>query len=141
MRCSLRADLTPLLITPTGDVTAMQTLIDVLCAVDRPESIIVWKRSPKVQSLLTGLGDGTIALTHEGLDACGDGGTVSHLRALLQHHGLLPHRDPHLARFEAWIGRKLVDLPEPVARPVEQFATWHHLRRIRAKVGAGAPAR
>jgi len=60
---------------------------------------------------------------------------------LLQHHHLLPHRDLDLARFEAWITRKLDGLPDAVARPVEQFATWHHLRRIRAKVAAGTPAR
>lgn len=37
--------------------------MDALCASNRPESILVWKRSPKVQALLGGLGDGTIPVT------------------------------------------------------------------------------
>ena len=37
-----------------------------------------------------------------------------------------------MARFEAWIDDKLRPLPEEVAKPVAQFATWHHLRRIRS---------
>lgn len=56
----------------------------------------------------------------------------------MQHHGLLPQRDPYLPRFERWIETKLHGLPDPVRQPVEHFATWHHLRRIRAKADAGA---
>jgi len=141
-RCALRDDLTALLITPsTTAVAALGKLVDALCAAERPESVLVWKRSPKVQQLLGGLGSGTIPLTHDGLDACGEGHAVAHLRALLQHHDLLPHRDAHLARFEAWITGKLNGLPVEVAQPVEQFATWHHLRRIRAKAAAGGQTR
>ena len=120
---------------------ALVALVDALCAAKRPESILIWKRSPKVQALLRGLADGTITLTHDGLDACGEGREVDHLRALLQHHGLLPHRDVYLARFEQWIAAKLTGLPEEVAKPVERFATWHHLRRIRTKAAAGQPTR
>ncbi len=32
---------------------------------------------------------------------------VSHLRSLLEHHGLLTRRDEHLARFESWLAAKL----------------------------------
>ncbi|WP_202872357.1 hypothetical protein [Kribbella soli] len=53
--------------------------------------------------------------------------------------GLLPPRDPHLARFEHWIPAKLDGLPDEVRQPVQHFATWHHLRRIRAKAAAGHP--
>lgn len=141
-RCALRDDLNALLITPAADTAgnvALRQLVDVLCAAERPESVLVWKRSPKVQHLLRGLGTGTIPLTHDGLDGCGAGHAVAHLRALLQHHDLLPHRDANLARFDAWITGKLDGLPPEVAQPVEQFAAWHHLRRIRAKAAAGGP--
>jgi hypothetical protein len=138
-RCALRDDLHGLLGgTPTDP--ALIGLVDALCASDRPESIIVWKRSPKVQELLGGLGDGTIPVSHEGFDAV-PGKQSEHLRALLQHHGLLPRRDPDLPRFEKWIDAKLVDLPDEVRQPVQHFATWHHLRRIRAKAAAGAATR
>ncbi|MBF4767243.1 recombinase XerD [Nocardioides agariphilus] len=138
-RCALRDDLHGLL---GGEPNAPELvgLVDLLCASDRPESIIVWKRSSKVQELLRGLGDGTIRVSHEGLDSV-PGKQAEHLRALLQHHGLLPQRDPYLPRFERWIDAKLDGLPAEVRQPVQHFATWHHLRRIRAKAAAGATTR
>jgi hypothetical protein len=59
----------------------------------------------------------------------------------MQHHRLLPQRDPYLPRFERWIDAKLDGLPDQVRQPVQHFATWHHLRRIRAKAEAGATTR
>ncbi|MBB2988256.1 recombinase XerD [Terracoccus luteus] len=138
-RCALRDDLHGLLGGEPGN-PALVGLAEALCASDRPESVIVWKRSPKVQALLRALGDGTIPVTHAGLDTV-PGRPTEHLRALLQHHGLLPHRDAYLPRFEQWIDTKLDGLPEDVRRPVQHFATWHHLRRIRAKAAAGAATR
>jgi hypothetical protein len=91
-RCALRDDLHGLLGGEPRD-PALVGLVDALCASDRPESVIVWKRSPKVQALLRGLGDGTIPVTHEGLDTV-PGKPAEHMRALLQHHGLLPKRGP-----------------------------------------------
>ncbi len=133
-RCALGDDLTELLLTSTADPATAQRLVDVLFAADRPESIITWKRSPKVQDLLTSLSSGQTPLTHEGLDEHREtaGRAADHLRALLVHHGLLPYQDPYLARFESWIKDKLKPLPAEVAKPVEYFATWHHLRRIRS---------
>ncbi|MDP3950311.1 recombinase XerD [Microbacterium sp.] len=139
MRCALRDDLRGLLGGAPTDA-GLLGLVDALCASDRPESIIVWKRSSKVQELLRGLGDGTIPVSHEGLDSV-PGKQAEHLRALLQHHGLLPQRDPYLPRFEQWIHAKLDGLPDEVRQPVQHFATWHHLRRIRAKAAAGASTR
>jgi hypothetical protein len=49
---------------------------------------------------------------------------VSHLRSLIEHHGLLPQRDEPLPRFEAWLTTKLDTITEPAVRAsVEQFAT------------------
>ncbi|MGV3563414.1 MAG: hypothetical protein ACO1ON_09025 [Nocardioides sp.] len=115
-------------------------LVDALCASDRPESILIWKRSPRVQALLSGLGEGSIPVTHEGLDAVASK-QAEHIRALMQHHGLLAQRDPYLPRFEQWIEAKLDGLPAEVRQPIQHFATWHHLRRIRAKAGSGASTR
>ena len=138
-RCALRDDLYGLLGGEPND-PALIGLVDALCASDRPESIIVWKRSAKVQDLIRALGDGTIPVSHEGLDAI-PGKPTEHLRALLQHHGLLPQLDPYLPRFERWIDAKLDGLPNEVRQPVQHFATWHHLRRIRAKSAAGGSTR
>lgn len=135
VRCALRDDLN-VLVGGVPAEPALLGLIDVLCASDRPESIMTWKRTPKVQTLLRGLGNATIPLTHKGLDDH-PGKPTEHLRALLQHHGYLPPHDPYLARFESWIPTKLEDLHDEVRQPVLHFATWHHLRRIRAKSVAG----
>jgi hypothetical protein len=71
-------------------------------------------------------------VSHDGLDAAGRRRQVSHLRSLLEHNGLLSPRDEHLARFESWLAHTLDGIPDPALRaPVEQFATWHHLRRLR----------
>lgn len=139
VRCALRDDLHGLLGSEPGHA-AVAGLVDALCASDRPESILIWKRSPKVQDLLRGLGDGTIPATHEGLDSVANR-QAEHLRALMQHHNLLPQRDLYLPRFEKWIDIKLDGLPDEVRQPVKHFATWHHLRRIRAKATAGASTR
>lgn len=138
-RCALRDDLHGLL-GGEPSAPALVGLVDALCASDRPESVIVWKRSSKVQELLRGLGDGTIPVSHEGLDSV-PGKQAEHLRALLQHHDLLPQRDAYLPRFERWIDAKLDGLPDEVRQPVQHFATWHHLRQIRAKAAAGAATR
>ena len=130
--CALRDDLTALMVNGAADRIAMETIVEVFCGVDRPESIFTWKRSPKVEALLTGLALGDIALSHDGLDTAGGGRHVSHLRSLLEHHGLLPQRDEHLARFETWLASKLDAISKRAVRgPVEQFATWHHLSRLR----------
>ncbi|MBP2266198.1 hypothetical protein J3A64_004843 [Pseudarthrobacter sp. PvP004] len=94
---------------------------------------MTWKRSARVATLLQSIASGQTPLTHEGLDSHRDTAAreADHLREILTHHGLLPHRDLYLARFERWIQDELPQLPAEVARPVEQFAKWHHLRRIR----------
>ncbi|QEN17586.1 recombinase XerD (plasmid) [Mycolicibacterium sp. ELW1] len=131
-RCALRDDLTELMVDGAADPMTMGTIVTVLCAVDRPESILSWKRSPTVRALLTGLADGDIPLSHDGLDAAGQSRQVSHLRSLLEHNGLLSQRDEPLARFQTWLACKLDATREPAVRaPVEQFATWHHLHRLR----------
>lgn len=137
-RCALRDDLCKILLHHPADLAAMQTLIEVLCSVDRPESILTWKRNIQVLELLGGITSGAIPLTHEGFTAAGSGRHVDHLRSLLQHHGLLPERDEHLARFEVWLAAKLDAVASPAVRaPVEQFATWHHLRRLRSESKPG----
>ena len=138
-RCVLRSDLTEQLLTgPAENRDTAARLIETLCAAGRPESIFTWKRSPAVQSLLAGIGDGTITLTHEGLDALEVSRAVEHLRAILVNAHALPDRDPHLAQFQRWIQDKLAPLPVDIAHPVREFATWHHLRRIRGMAGKGS---
>jgi hypothetical protein len=137
VRCALRDDLTALLLTPADQALRppLTALVDTLCSSGRPASILTWMRSPKVAALLAQLASGDIQLSHDGLDQLPPGPAVEHLRALLVQSGAVPHRDPYLARFEQWIQAKLAPLSPDIAQPVERFATWHHLRRIRTMAG------
>ncbi|WP_079635523.1 recombinase XerD [Mycobacteroides abscessus] len=145
-RCVLRGDLDELLRGGGGEQGFIAQLIDILCGVDRPESIITWKRSEKVQQLFAALRCGEITCSHESFDALEPGRHVSHLRSILVHHGLLPRRDERLKVFEGWIEMKLAAIRSKAVRgPVEQFARWHHLSRIRtnstAEGNSDAPVR
>src|SRR4051794_23601702 len=62
----------------------MAAIVEALCRVERPASILTWKRSPKVKALLAGLACGEIPLTHQGLDNVGTDIATNHLRSLLE---------------------------------------------------------
>jgi hypothetical protein len=91
-----------------------------------------------VTALLTDIGTGALALSHEALDQVPASRAAEHLREMLVHHGLLPAGDPDLAKFERWLQARLDSIePAAVRQPLERFATWHHLRRIRARSRQG----
>ena len=47
-RCALRDDLTALMIDGARSPQAMAPIVEALCGVERPASILTWKRSPRV---------------------------------------------------------------------------------------------
>lgn len=144
-RCSLRDDLTVLLRvdeSASSRETTPAKLLTALCGAQRPESILTWLRRAGVRDLLTRLAVGDIPLNHEALDKEPSSLRVEHLRSLLIHHKLLPDRDHYLALFERWLTGKLDAVEDSdVRRPIESFARWHHLRRIRSLSGDGSPTR
>lgn len=141
-RCALRDDLTTVLTPTSSPPPAATQLLHALCAADRPESILTWKRHPQVTTLLTSIGAGTVAVSHEALDGLAASPVVEHLRDLLVHHDLLPHRDRDLARFRHWLQTRLDDTdPAWARRALEQYATWHHLREMNAQLERGQPLR
>ncbi|WP_284762932.1 hypothetical protein [Arthrobacter sp. efr-133-R2A-63] len=144
-RCSLRDDLTVLLRIEQRSAeakTAAEKLLTALCEAERPESILTWLRDAGVRDLLGRIATGKVPLNHEALDEEPNSKRVEHLRSLLTHHKLLPNRDHYLALFERWLASKLEDIEDPeIRRPVESFARWHHLRRIRSLSGDGKPTR
>lgn len=108
----------------------------------KPQRLITWMRPAQVREVRRRLAVGEISMSHEGIDGLGHGHRVTHLRGLLEHHGLLPERDAYLARFEHWLQVNFDAIGEAAVRqPVEQFATWHHLRRIRAISATGSSTR
>lgn len=141
-RCALKDDLHNLLLPSAADPDTMQRLVDVLAAADRPESVLARIRTPTNQDLLRRLGTGDLAVSHAALDAEPPSNSVEHLRSILEHAAFLEKRDHHLALFERWLETKLDTITDPqVRQPVEQFARWHHLRRIRMESTPGTGSR
>lgn len=146
-RCALTDDLRDLLGLPripaeNEEDPVLRTLLIALTDVDRPESIITWIRPAETKDLLRRIGTRELALTHQAFDAEPPSKRIEHLRSLLAHHNLLPERDHYLALFTRWREAKLdaIDHVE-IRHPVETFARWHHLRRIRSISIAGKSTR
>lgn len=133
-RCVVTSDLEQILKPHTPPDMRIKRLVTELAAVPRPESIITWMRHPVTADLLTKIGTRELQLNHEAFDALPPSRSLEHLREMLVHHHMMPSRgDRRLARFESWLDHRLETLSsEPaIATPLEQFARWHHLRRLR----------
>ena len=91
-------------------------------------------RNPTTAGLLTMIGRRELQFSHKAFDALPPSGSVEHLREILVHHRMMPDRgDPRLARFERWLDQRLASLRDcpDIHTAIEQFARWHHLRRLR----------
>jgi hypothetical protein len=133
-RCVLTGDLERILKPHAPLDMRIKRLITELAAVPRPESIITWMRNPVTADLLAKIGTRELQLTHDAFDALPASRSREHLREMLVHHRMMPSRgDRQLVRFEAWLDRRLQTLqPTPaIHTPIEQFARWHHLHRLR----------
>jgi integrase len=133
-RCVLTGDLEQILKPHAPPDMRIKRLITELAAVPRPESIITWMRHPVTAALLTKVGTRELQLSHDAFNALPPSRSLEHLREMLVHHRMMPNRgDPRLARFETWLEQRLETLqPTPAIHiPIEQFARWHHLRRLR----------
>lgn len=133
-RCVVTGDLERILAPHTPPDMRIKRLVTELAAVPRPESIITWMRHPITKELLNRIGARELDLTHEAFDALPPSRSLEHLREMLVHHRMMPGRgDPRLARFETWVDQRLATLKSipTIHTPIEQFARWHHLRRLR----------
>ncbi|QTJ66813.1 hypothetical protein HYG77_15240 [Rhodococcus sp. ZPP] len=133
-RCVLTHDLERILNPSSPPDLRIKRLITTLAAVPRPESILTWMRHPTTADLLARIGSRELHLSHPAFDALPPSRSAEHLREMLVHHHMLPSRgDARLARFETWLDHRLTTLqPMPeIHAPIEQFARWHHLRRLR----------
>jgi hypothetical protein len=133
-RCLLREMVDGHLSGSDGHVPpALRPMAEAICSMPRPNSGVTWMRAnPKVGELLSGLGNGSIKLTHDSLDALPASRTVEYLRALLITHGALPQRDRRLATFQRWLDDTINRIDKPEHKQlVDRFARWHHLRELR----------
>lgn len=137
-RCVIAADLTAVLKPHNPPDLRIKRLVDTLTNSRRPESIHTWMRGTHARILLAKIGNRELELTHAAFDALPRSSAVEHLRQILEHHRMLPAgTDPHLRYFERWLHRRLNELQDhpDIALAIERFATWHHLKRLRAKIG------
>ncbi len=132
-RCVVTADLTAALRPHDPPDLRLKRLVAELAKVSRPESIVTWMRGKSAAELLQKIGDRELMLSHSAFDELPPGRHVEHLREMLVDLHILPDRgNPRLARFQTWLENRLdtlADRPD-VRTALEQFARWHHLRRI-----------
>ena len=137
VRCVILGDLEAVLKPNEPADLRLKKLIAILVDSRRPESIHTWMQGKKAKELLTSIGNRELQLTHEAFDALPYSSALEHIRAILVDNRLMVIPvDPYLRRFELWLdGRlhQLADTPS-VASTIEQFATWHHLKRLRKNV-------
>lgn len=138
-RCCLRDHMAELLDDGTGTVPeSLRPLQEGICAQLHPRSDLTWLRNPDVRDLLASIATGARPLAHTTFDAHPSPRTAMHLRELFIEHGLLEPMDRNLLHFETWLDRILAEITDPDHHAlIKQFATWHHLHRMRQLSVAG----
>ena len=138
-RCALTDRLTVLLDDGTGHVHPPLTpLFDQLRNTQRPDSGLRWLSKPGPRALLQDLATGRLALTHDAFQQVPNWRTAAYLRDLLMQCGALPTLDRQVLLFERWLAERLAAVADPAhARVLHHFATWHQLRKLRAKADRG----
>ncbi|MBB5152538.1 hypothetical protein [Saccharopolyspora phatthalungensis] len=107
-----------------------------MTGVTRPDSTLTWLSRSKVRELLAQIAGNTGPLTHEILDQLPDGKTLAHLRSILVATNVLPPRDERLTALERWITTTVQNRTDPAERRIlHNYAVWHHLRRLRQRLG------
>lgn len=139
LSCSLRRRLAGILDGGNGLVApALVPLYKKLSSMPNPISGLTWLNKPAVRARLGALADGSVPLTHEGVDTMDGPQGREFLRELLTNVGLLPGRDKYLAAFERWRARRLESVTDPAARQeVARYIAWWHLKNLRARSEAG----
>jgi hypothetical protein len=132
-RCLLVRRLDALLRAPDGPIPpALEPLYETLRSVERPHSVVGWLKRSDGARLLGELASGVRPISHEGLDAVLPSKPAEFLRDLLVSCGVLPGRDPYLARFERWATEFVAGVTDWDHRQLLQtFSTWRLLPHLR----------
>jgi hypothetical protein len=119
---------------------ALVPLYEALAGAEHPDSALVWINRPRTRELLGKIAAEDRDLTHEVLDELPAGKALAHLRSVLVATGALPERDEILTRLEQWAAETSRARQDPGERRIlHGYATWHHLRKLRQRLG-GSPA-
>ncbi len=139
LACSLNRRLAALLDDGSGQVSvALRPLFERLTASANPIGPLTWLNKAAVRRRLTDLADGSVPLTHEGIDTMAGMQGREFLRELLIDTGLLPPRDKYLAAFATWRARRLDSIAEPATRAeISTYLAWRHMRDLTVRSEAG----
>lgn len=139
-RCVLADRLRVALDDGTGQIRPeLVALFQLVVAMDRPRSGILWLTKPHVPPILRAIAHGEVPLTHQGIATLSPWRSVIHVRDLLVTSGILPPVDRFLFLFEQWLPGWLEQIPDPEHRKIlHRYANWHLLRQLRA-TAATAP--
>ena len=134
-RCALARRTAALMAGPDGSVpAALAGIYDTIVASSVPRKALNWVRQGAGAPILAELACGTMALTHEGLDAHPKPRAANHVRHMLIAHGVLGARDDQLAALERHTAATVASIDRVEDRStVAAFATWRVLRRVRRR--------
>lgn len=134
-RCRIDDTFRQLTADASGDIPPhLEPLRDALRRAERPSTVIEWLRHDKVKQTLADVAQDPHALSHDKLDQFDGDKTAEHLRSVLVAVGSLPERDEQLARLERWIEQAVTAVADTGQRRLlRHYATWHLLRRLRAR--------
>jgi hypothetical protein len=103
-----------------------------ITATPGPRTALNWLRNGAGAAVLGELAAGTLAISHQGLDAHPHPRAAAYLRAVLVANGVLPVRDEAVAGTERFVVATLAGIDRDVDRRlVHAYATWRVLRRLR----------
>ncbi len=133
-RCALVERARHLCSDPSGQIPAeLVPVRDAIASHPQPYSALNWVERSDSAPLLARIAAGELALSHDALDAQ-RGPAAEFLRQTLVAAGALPARDEALVRLEAWVARRVSQIPDPGrARLIRSYATWRVLRRARQR--------
>jgi hypothetical protein len=134
-RCSLARRTAELMTGPDGKVpAALVGVHDTIVASARPRKALNWLRQGAGAPILAELAAGTLALSHEALDAHPRPRAANHVRHMLVAHGVLVPRDEQLVTLERRNAETIAAIDRPEDRTtVAAFATWRVVRGVRRR--------
>lgn len=111
---------------------ALRSLRDALLHGSAQRTVAAFLRPKSIRLLRTILREPS-AITHDAIDELGSEQTTYVIRSALVEHGLLEPIDFHMRRLEQWIDQASETITDPIVRAgFVQYATWKHLRELRA---------
>lgn len=138
-RCALRRR-AAVLLGAGGDLIppTLAPVYEAIIATDNPRSALNWLGRDSGAALLAAMAAGTLALSHQTLDAHHRPRAAGYLRAVLVANGVLPARDEALLATERFLTDTLATTRSPADRRlVHAYATWRVLNRLRRSAQRG----